>query len=210
MKVEKIVVMLSTFVLAHAAQANLLTNPGFETGDFTGWTVGGNVPLGYGVAKGGQRLPDNVDGAAYARAHGGTYTAWASTRGGYGEALVLSQTLELDAGTYSAGFYFQTSEGDYGNSSKIYIDGNYMSYTSSHITSSSKLASFNFSLASGGIHTIEFDISGSGSGPVSISADDFFLNDTTPVTVAVPEPSMLALMVTGLLGLGLLRRSKRS
>jgi hypothetical protein len=29
---------------AHPVKANLITNPGFETGDFTGWTaVGGSV-----------------------------------------------------------------------------------------------------------------------------------------------------------------------
>jgi VPDSG-CTERM motif len=34
----------AAFSFAHPARANLITNPGFETGDFTGWTnLGGSV-----------------------------------------------------------------------------------------------------------------------------------------------------------------------
>jgi len=32
----------AAFSLAHPASANLIANPGFETGDFTGWTATGS------------------------------------------------------------------------------------------------------------------------------------------------------------------------
>ena len=32
---------VAAFSFAHPAKANLITNPGFETGDFTGWTTSG-------------------------------------------------------------------------------------------------------------------------------------------------------------------------
>jgi hypothetical protein len=32
--------------IAHPAKANLVTNGGFETGDFTGWTVSGSAAVG--------------------------------------------------------------------------------------------------------------------------------------------------------------------
>jgi hypothetical protein len=38
---------------AYPASANLITNPGFETGDFTGWTgslIGGVVGTAFGVS----------------------------------------------------------------------------------------------------------------------------------------------------------------
>ena len=33
----------AAFCLSHTASANLITNDGFETGDFTGWTQSGNT-----------------------------------------------------------------------------------------------------------------------------------------------------------------------
>ena len=37
-----VALVLATF-FAGAAQANIVTNPGFETGDFTGWTLSGDT-----------------------------------------------------------------------------------------------------------------------------------------------------------------------
>jgi hypothetical protein len=52
------ILRLSLFVLlvptfyGTASATNILINPGFETGDFTGWTVSGNSP-NFGVATQG-------------------------------------------------------------------------------------------------------------------------------------------------------------
>src|SRR5207342_1372158 len=73
---------------AAVANANLVTNGGFETGDFTGWTNGGNTGF-TGVDPGIQ--------------HSGTYGAFFGPIGSNG---FLSQTLATTAGgVYTLSFW---------------------------------------------------------------------------------------------------------
>ncbi|TXG84136.1 MAG: hypothetical protein E6R14_05360 [Thermomicrobiales bacterium] len=191
-----------------AAQANLLSNGGFETGDFSGWTLSGNPPLGHGVGSVGQVIPDGVYGPGAVMTHGGSFAAWAVTRGYYGEELRLSQTLQLAAGDYSAGFFYASNTGPYGNAMKIYLDGVALASGGPDIGPSFLEQTAGFSLASAGSHTLSFVISGSGFGPGPFSADDFYLTSTSPV----PEPSSAALLVVGRAGLwsaGRLRRARQ-
>lgn len=68
---------------AAASGKNLLKNPGFETGDFTGWTVTG----GYNNVAGDSVCP--------AGAHGGKYCYYSKDGDG-----AISQTVTSAAGTY--------------------------------------------------------------------------------------------------------------
>ena len=54
-----VMTILFTFAAHATAGGNLLVNPGFEAGDFSGWTVGGNS-IQTGVAIDGTPIP-NVD-----------------------------------------------------------------------------------------------------------------------------------------------------
>jgi hypothetical protein len=71
------------------ASANLVNNPGFETGDFTGWTQSGNTEFTF------------VDGDP----HSGTQAAWLGPQGSRG---FLSQTLATVPGeTYELQYWLQ-------------------------------------------------------------------------------------------------------
>lgn len=50
---KKLLVVVAILALAVSAQANLLTNPGFETGDLTGWNSGVFYWAGWGTAAPG-------------------------------------------------------------------------------------------------------------------------------------------------------------
>ena len=80
---------------------NLLANPGFETGSFSSWTVGGAPNT---------QTSDNigVDSFSY-DVHSGTYGAFA----GNGVTTTLSQTIATKAGTmYSVSFYLDVYQAD--------------------------------------------------------------------------------------------------
>lgn len=83
--------VLSAGLLASAAQASLVTNGGFETGDFSGWTqIGPLGPVGSYVVSGGEQ-------------HDGSYHAMLI---GSGSANGVSQMLDTVAGqTYTVSFW---------------------------------------------------------------------------------------------------------
>jgi hypothetical protein len=63
---------------ASGSSINLLVNPGFETGDFTGWTVNPNTPV-YGVAISGTPILESyyLSGPDSVLVHSGNYAAYA-------------------------------------------------------------------------------------------------------------------------------------
>ncbi|HSU56288.1 MAG TPA: hypothetical protein VLT36_19670, partial [Candidatus Dormibacteraeota bacterium] len=139
---------LLTLALASASGAspNLLTNPGFETGDLSGWTVAGKNG-GFGVSSDGVQLPvtSAVAGlpdffyASWQNVRSGSYAAYGITAGdsqaAFREYVSFSQNLVLPAGSYQLGFYMGTDNeiGGFGISSAlsdhrlgIFLDGNYL------------------------------------------------------------------------------------
>ena len=83
--------VLATFS-AGAAQANIVTNPGFETGDFTGWTLSGDTSFTF-VEEG--FFP-----------HSGSFSAFLGTLGSTGS---ITQTLATTAGaSYDIEFWLNS------------------------------------------------------------------------------------------------------
>ena len=159
------------------ASTNLVTNPGFETGDFTGWTLGGNCSLFCNVTT---TMP-----------HSGNFSAQLGPVGSDG---TLSQTISTVAGdTYTFSFWLANDAGTPSDFSAFFGGTQVLSlpnpdgfpYT---LFSSNDVASSNST-------TIMFDF-----------RDDpayFYLDDVSVVAggTQVPEPSSFIALGTGLLGL---------
>src|SRR5690606_2855085 len=107
-------IVLTFAVDAHSAPMNLLTNPGFETGDFTGWTVGGNR-VSASVETDGTPIPGvyvNFDPTVQ-NVRNGNYAGSAlvalgasSASTAIAEVLTLTQTVNVLAGeSYIISFF---------------------------------------------------------------------------------------------------------
>ena len=201
------------------ASVNLLTNPGFETGDFTGWTVSATTPA-YGVGTDGQLIPTADTYAALGQmlvsVNTGTYAAWAVTcnpalaltstcdpTGDSADSLTLGQTVNLVAGTtYDIGFW--TNSYPFGDSSAIDVNGTPIAITSAPSGLGYQFEGGTFTASSTGPADVSFFLEYSGSADAGISFDDF------QVANATPEPTMFVVLGIGLVGLGakLSRRRK--
>ena len=210
-------VALAKCLRSTAVITNLLTNPGFETGNFAGWTVGGQNG-GYGVATDGTALPvtSAIDGSpdlyfpSRQNVHSGDFAAYGITAGdsqeGYREYVSFSQKLSLAPGRYELGFYLGTDNTPGGTGLTAALDSGHLGiYVDGHHVPFETLPPFDFhggsgpmdfvlcnaevSLA-GGPHNIGFHISGSGTGRVGMSMDDAFV-------AAVPEPGTVGLLLLG-------------
>ncbi|MEO8725589.1 MAG: carbohydrate binding domain-containing protein [Acidobacteriaceae bacterium] len=159
------------------ASTNLVTNPGFETGDFTGWTLGGNCGLFCNVTT---FMP-----------HTGTYSAQLGPVGSDG---TLSQTISTVAGdAYTFSFWLAAESGTPNDFSAMF-DGNTLLSITDTPGFDYTLFTYNV-VASSNSSTIEFGF-----------RDDpayFFLDDVSVVAggTQVPEPSSFIVLGTGLLGL---------
>ena len=194
--------VLALALAAGPARANLVTNGGFETGDFTGWTLTGS---GGGVA---------IDKTA---AHSGTYDAAFALAAG-GTTATLSQAIATTAGqSYSLSFWLLDQANPSGNDTMtvtfggftdavLWLGLNTASYANvqltvpgSDITGSSTSLSFQAS-----IDPNPPGATGPG-GPFNL--DDIVL---TANTAAAPEPPAAWLLAVGVAALGLAARRRRS
>jgi hypothetical protein len=160
------------------AYADQLVNGGFETGDFTGYTTS-NLNFTTVEASG-------FDGYA---SHSGSFFAALGNAGSQG---IISQTFSDTAGVqYDFSFYLASNGSP--NTFAASIDGTTVLGPSDIGTQPYTLYSFLFT--------------GTGSDTISFSERDdpdyLALDDVsvTPTVSAVPEPSGLVLMATGIAGL---------
>ena len=191
---------------------NAVRNCGFESGDFTGWALSGNLQ--------GGPAPNSFYGVDGTFPNSGTYEGYFGVQGGGGTAigtlgpfLALTQTLDLKpAEYYSLGFYLDqngpnpsdapgyvnyfdarfngakvTSRVDAPNSGGVYQSYSFVVSTPSDATAAHTLLQFNF----------------------QNDSDVFYFDDVHVTAIApIPEPASILLVSPILAALYLLRRKR--
>jgi hypothetical protein len=184
-------------VLSHAGvfscssvQANLVANCGFETGDFTGWTTGGNFE------------DTGVSNSFYVYApNSGTYFAYLGPVGSDG---TLSQILATIPGVSYTVSWYLGSDGGTPNDFNATWDGTTI-FSQSNLPGTDggyNLYTFN-EVASGNSTNLTF---GFRNDPGYLALDDVSVSNGG----STPEPGALALMAAGLLGLAFLRKRRQA
>ncbi len=196
MRIKTLLVVAAVTLLLFAAPAafgqNLLTNGGFETGDFTGWTTGGNF-----------EDTEVVTGAfyEYTGAQEGNFYA---VLGPVGSDGTLSQSFSDTAGAHYTFSFWLASVGDNPSDFSAYWDGTQVLSLTNPNTGST-WSQFSFSETGTGNDTISFAFRDD---PAYIALDNVSVTETSQSSV--PEPSTFMLLGSGALGLaGFVRRKFR-
>jgi hypothetical protein len=154
---------------------NLIVNGGFETGDFTGWTLGGNTAGTYV----GPPFP-STPGHAFSGEH-------AAVLGAIGAFGTLSQTFATDPGTRYELTLWGANGGEPPNEVTITLNGITAFEAIDDPVHDYVLHVFDFT-ATGTTYTLLFDYEHGTSGA--------FVIDDVSVT-SIPEPSTLTLFGVG-------------
>jgi hypothetical protein len=174
---KKILIIIAVFVSAAitARAQNLVQNPGFETGDFTGWTQFGDTSF--------TAVDSGFDGV---NPHGGSFQAHFGPIGDGG----ISQTLTASAGLFNIDFWLAAAGGGAGDYINVLFGG-----TSIYTLPGSGAFSY--------IHVVENGVSAGANPSLEfhfINVPSYWFVDDVTVT-AVPEPGTLGLVALGGLGL---------
>ena len=184
MRLTKLLILSLIFITAQLSAApctsgspNLVSNCGFETGDFTAWTLSGsNSAPGYnGIDYG----VDSFD------AHSGAYGAYL---GGFGAVLDLNQSIATTPGSnYTISFWIAQSP----TPIAPYLDSFSASFGSAHLLSLVQVPNTAFTQYSFSAQAL------SSTSMLTFGVRDdtgFFSIDDVSVTVAaVPEPNFARL-----------------
>lgn len=166
---------------------NLLTNAGFETGDFAGWSVSGNAAAG--VAPAGTLISGTYYGAAPVQPRTGNYAAYNVATTSPNVGTWLTQTVPVTPGTiYLLGFYMKSSGGPGGYSPTIWVNGHQLPHELlfTNFTSYSEVRAVYTSGPDETSAVVSFFLSGSGSVPVLFNYDDFYFAQEEPTYSFTP------------------------
>jgi hypothetical protein len=187
-------VLAAVALIPKSARANAIVNGGFETGDFTGWTVTGG-PCEFVLSSiGGQSICTGIDAGTDPGAHSGNDAAYL---GQYGSLGTLSQTVATTAGaTYDLEFWLaSTSFGGLGGSSPNQFE---VLWNGTPV--------FNqINVAVEGYQRSNLTLLATGTSGVLTFASQhnpaYFVVDSVSLE-QVPEPATISLLATGFFGLG--------
>jgi PEP-CTERM motif len=188
-KFARCLVALAMFASV-GVHANLVTNGGFETGDFTGWSTFGFGPFGF----------DGVDSSV---PQSGTYAAF------FGEPVAapsgISQTLATTAGKlYTVSFWLANEVDPNGNgipnSFAFNWNGGAAELTLNNVVGPTAYTQYSFTLlATSALTGLQFTFA---SDPAFWDFDNVSVN-------AAPEPGSLALVALGGGVIAAFRRRRR-
>jgi hypothetical protein len=165
---------------AGIAQANLLTNGSFETGDFTGWTVSNNFEDTEVVSGPFYVYPAAEDGNYYA------------VLGPVGSDGTLSQSGSDTPGQALSLTYWLAGFGDNPSDFDATWDGSVIPGSAvTNFNSGDTYTEFSFDVTSTGSDTLAFNFRDD---PDYMALDNVSLVSSTPV----PEPSSLPMLLAGL------------
>jgi hypothetical protein len=202
-------VLIGVLLQSGASQANVLLNSGFETSDFTNWTVNTGADATYPQVVIAYNQSGNYPTGAF-----GEKIPAAPGGGNYGAYFVsdtatqsISQSISLTQGqSYQVSFQVYSPNNGRNNpfdaTLQSSVDGVLSPlFTAKTLASGWTLYSAIFA-ASAGPYTFSLNFDGQG-----IPAADFVLDNAS--VAAVPEASTWAMMILGFVGVGFLAYRRR-